>query len=605
MPDQMKKDYANILELDYDREFRVPPVTADSLVRPLGRKTVSLDGPWHFSPDIFDMCFRKRIFEERCSDTEGRDIPTDYDFENWDTIPVPSCWNKERKELAYFEGTGIYFRTFDDPRTDPGERLLLLFEGVNYEARIFLNGTECGRHLGGFTPFSIDITDSVQKEGNHLLVTANNERRLEGIPSRNYDWWNYGGIYRSVRLLAVPSLFIRSLHCELVKDGSFGKIKVSVRLSEGAGIQHVQFSIPELSVSTEIPVSKDGLAEAVLPAKPELWSPDNPKLYTIMADAGADHVEDRTGFREIRTEGRHIFLNRKEVFLKGICCHEESEETGRSLTLPQRREMLKAAKELGCNTMRLTHYPHDEASIQLADELGMMIWEEIPVYWALCFDREDTYQNAENQLLEMIRRDYNHPSIVLWGVGNENPDTDERLSFMRKLSERAKQEDPERLTTAACLVNVDDLKIQDRLTSYIDVIGMNEYYGWYYRDYALLEKVLDRSLPEISRPLVISETGAAALPGFHGDDETLFTEEHQAKVIEKQILSTAGRVNGLFPWILFDFRSGQRLHSKQGGYNRKGLAGPDHRTRKKAFAVLQHFYCGSDERGLKHTTSKQ
>ena len=591
MAGTMKEDYANILEADYDSAFRISPITASALVQPMGRKTVSLDGEWNFAPDVFDMCFRKKIFQEVRTDDHGREVPTDYDFSNWEKIPVPSCWNTVRPEYTYFEGTGIYFRTFDDPRTEQNGRVLLCFEGAADECRLFLNGKYIGRHVGGFTPFAADITDEILPKGNRLVVTVNNERKMGGVPDRNYDWWNYGGIFRSVFLLPLPDTYLKTMHCHLVPDGTGVNIHADFALNRpDAALPSLHFSIPELSVELDIPIGTDGTASVDFSARPDLWSPEHPKCYRILASAGKDRVSEETGFREIRAEGDRILLNGKEIFLRGVCCHEESNLNGRTLSPTEREEMMRTAKELGCNVMRLTHYPHDEASVRLADHMGMLLWEEIPVYWALRFDQKETYENAENQLRELIARDYNHPSVILWGIGNENPDTDARYRFMSRLAAMCRKQDPTRLVTAACLVDIDEKRVKDRLADCIDVVGMNEYYGWYYRDYDILQEILDRTLPVLQKPLVISETGAAADAGDFGGDEDLFTENHQKKVLQEQIRIAGNRVNGMFPWILFDFRSGQRLHPKQGGYNRKGLVAEDHKTRKLAFDVVRAFY---------------
>lgn len=161
MAETMKEAYASILDEDFDRPFQVSPIQASTLVRPMGQSIISLDGAWSFAPDVFDMCFRKKIYQEVHTDDAGREIPTGYDFSGWEKISVPSSWNTEKPEYTYFEGTGIYFRTFDDPRTKKSGRVLLCFEGANCECRLFLGGKYLGRHIGGFSPFVIDITDEL------------------------------------------------------------------------------------------------------------------------------------------------------------------------------------------------------------------------------------------------------------------------------------------------------------------------------------------------------------------------------------------------------------------------------------------------------------
>jgi beta-glucuronidase len=301
------------------------------------------------------------------------------------------------------------------------------------------------------------------------------------------------------------------------------------------------------------------------------------------------------GFREIRAEGRRILLNGEDVFLRGVCVHEDDWVHGRVVTDADLRRRFAHAKELGCNFLRLVHYPHHERVAALADELGFMLWAEVPVCWAIDFANPRTLADADNQLRELILRDRNRASVVVWGVGNENPDTDERLAFMAGLVATARALDPTRLVSAACLVDRSTRRIDDRLAAELDVVGINQYYGWYepdMEDLAAIGRNYDGQ-----RPIVITEAGAGAPIGRHGTAEDLFTEEHMAAVYLAQIATIAGidAVRGLCPWVLYDFRSTRYQNSFQRGFNRMGLIDADKRTRKLAFGVLQHFYQGQQE----------
>ena len=265
-------------------------------------------------------------------------------------------------------------------------------------------------------------------------------------------------------------------------------------------------------------------------------------------------------------------------------------ENGKGLTREERIENIRIAKELGCNFMRLAHYPHNEEMAKLADELGLLLWEEIPVYWAIRFEREKTYEDAQNQLRELINRDWNRASVIIWSVGNENADTDERLKFMSVLAECAHREDETRMVSAACLVNATKNKIEDRLMEYLDIIGINEYCGWYTPDFAMLPALMENSQPD--KPVIVTEFGADALPHHHGTISDKGTEECQADVYEKQIatLRNIDYIKGMTPWILYDFRCPRRTSLIQKYYNRKGLLSEDKKYRKPAFYVLQKFY---------------
>ena len=278
------------------------------------------------------------------------------------------------------------------------------------------------------------------------------------------------------------------------------------------------------------------------------------------------------------------------LFLRGISCHEDSVEHGKALTDEERLENIRLAKELGCNFMRVAHYPHSERMSQLADETGLLLWEEIPVYWDIRFDSEDTYSDAENQLRELITRDYNRASVIIWSVGNENDDTDDRLKFMSRLAECAHSIDKTRMVSAACLVNYKKNAIEDRLEQYLDIIGLNEYCGWYTAEWRMLPELFENSDPK--KPVIITEFGADAYPGLRGTITDKGTEDCQAYVYERQTetIRKIPYIRGMTPWILHDFRCPRRTSVNQRYYNTKGLLSADKKHRKPAFFVLRDFY---------------
>ena len=581
----MEKYYEHLHLRTFDAALRTAPITADSLIFTSGRKAEKLDGIWKCMPDVFDTLTRKQLFSGReKEDGNGMKIPSDYRFGDGFDAEVPGCWNLVDPAFFLYEGSTAYARHFTYYQNNEDDRVFLRIGAANYECRIFLNGEYIGRHLGGFTPFCAELTGKLQHE-NELMIIVNNRRSFEQVPSENYDWFNYGGITRSVALYEVPSAFIKDFQIELVPDGTFSHIKARVK-AEGKLTDGV-IRIPVLGVEKAF-TFENGQASVDIEASPELWSPDSPVLYDVSVEAGNDRVSDRVGFREIKADGRKIMLNGKEIFLKGICCHEESSDGGRTLSDDECRQILATAKELGCNALRLTHYPHSERMSQLADEIGVMLWEEIPVYWLIDFDNPETLANARNQLKELMTRDYNRASVIIWSVGNENPDTDSRLKFMSQLADDCHAFDKTRLVSAACLVSIDKMAICDRLTGVVDIISFNQYYGWYFRNYEGLKEILDNSV--VDKPLMISETGAGCDYGHHGNSEEIFSEEHQAKVYEHQIKYSDGRIQGLFPWILYDFRSPVRMNPYQQGYNRKGVIADDKISKKMAFYVLQDYY---------------
>lgn len=611
---------------DYSLNYMNPFYDAASFICDAGREKEKLDGMWNFSTDQYDYCLRGKWYEENFYDKDGRPLPRDYDFDDWETLKVPGVWNTQKPEYFHYEGPGVYSRRF--LYVNHGEsKVVLKFGAVYYNARIFLNGVFAGFHRGGSTPFYVDVTKLLKKE-NRIIVVADNERRRTQLPSINTDWFNYGGITRSVELIRLPKAYIKQFSVHLGNGGKKGAgtavNSASAKLAAGRdslgkaagsdvieafvqadipadykGKVSVKLQIPELKQEETFSLTKEdnGLYSVTtsFAATVEKWSPESPKLYKVMAslyldDETCDSVSDDIGFRTIEVKKGKIVLNGQPIYLNGVACHEESAPNGKAVTKEEAEENIRIAKEMGCNFMRLAHYPHNEDVARLADKMGILLWEEIPVYWLIAFKNEDTYNDAENQLTELILRDRNRASVIIWSVGNENPDTDDRLSFMSRLAIHAKKLDPTRLVSAACLVDHVHLKIADRLEEYLDVIGLNEYYGWYNPDFEQLPRLMANSNP--AKPVVISEFGADALSGHYGTIDQKGTETCQEYIYKKQteLFSRIPFIQGTCPWILFDFRTPRRMSAWQKGRNTKGLLSEDKKHRKLAFYVMQEFY---------------
>ncbi|GHV91846.1 beta-glucuronidase [Spirochaetia bacterium] len=597
MSDNKGNYQADIHNAGYEQEYHEKLLDSAGLINTVGRETESLNGKWNFGVDLYDTCRRAHWHKDIQHNEAGMLAPVDYDWEAWERITVPASWNLERPELHYFEGSGIYTRTFRYIKQDKDERLFLRFEGSAYETSVFLNGEFVGTHDGSSTPFNADISGLVKTE-NRIVVAADARRSSLRVPMENTDWFNYGGIYRSVYLIRLPRVFIKDWFVRLVPNGTFSKINADILLDSDTAAGKALIEIPELGIRQEVSL-QSGKASLGIPVKPgqlKLWSPETPKLYDVKisyipsgTDA-ADTVSDRIGFREIKTKGAEIFLNGKKVFLKGVCLHEDHLTLGKTATEELIRSAIRDLKELHGNYFRLAHYPHDSRFAKIADEEGVLLWEEVPVYWAVAFDNPGTYKDAENQLAELILRDRNRASVIIWSVGNENADTEDRLSFMSNLAKKARSLDDSRLVSAACLINHDKLKIEDRLADSLDIIGINEYYGWYDPDFSKLPKILANSDP--GKPVVICEFGGDARKGQRGSVDDLFTEDKQKRLYEQQIetFKQCAYIAGTTPWILYDFRCPRRLNRYQEGFNRKGLIDADRKTRKLAFYVMQEYY---------------
>ncbi len=572
------------------------------------RPGMDLNGKWHVIVDPYEngyYDYRHQPYDASPKPTGGYFLdrkPADktdlveYDFDTSPTLDVPGDWNSQDEKLFYYEGTVWYRRRFDYRATSADGRLFLYFGAANYQADVYLNGRKLGRHVGGFTPFEFEVTGQVKEKGNSLVVRVDNQRHPEAVPTINTDWWNYGGLTRDVRLIETASTFVRDYRVQL-KKGAPGIVEAMVQLDGPKPRQHVAISIPEAGLSAAMETDESGFARVEMPsAHLEPWSPDRPRLYSVEVTAATDKVSDRIGFRTIEVRGTDILLNGKPVFLRGVSLHEENPlRGGRAYSEDDARLLLGWAKELNCNFVRLAHYPHNEHMARVADELGLMLWEEVPVYWTIQWGNPDTLRNAQAQLTDLIVRDRNRASVIVWSVANETPVSEARTRFLKSLVDTARSLDDSRLVSAAMEIHPDPANANHRIVDdpfgeFTDLLSFNEYIGWY--------DGLPDKLPRISwslgynKPVVISEFGADALQGLHGDKLTRFSEEYQAELY-RETIAMLGKIpqwRGATPWILCDFRSPRRpLPNVQDGWNRKGLIGSNGK-KKEAFFVLKSFY---------------
>jgi len=594
-----------------------------------GRHTVSLDGYWQYIADPYETGFYDYRYKE-LKETDpnaywNTDVPAnrsdkkEFGYIDKQRLRVPGDWNSQDARWLYYEGTLWYKKSFDFTKHRPGERVFVYFGAVNYRADVYLNGKKLGAHTGGFTPFDFEIPEGLLKPtGNYLVVKVDNKRYADEVPTLNTDWWNYGGITRSVMLVEVPQTFIEDYEIQLAPD-SPTHIRGWVRLNAAPGApgqptavpgtagqtpgtpaaETITVSIPELHISQTFPV-RDNLASIDFPA-PGLkrWSPDDPKRYRVIVTAGRDRTEESIGFRTIQVKGTQLLLNGKPLFLRGVAMHEEIPQEGRrAYSRQDAAQLLGWARELGCNMVRLAHYPHDESMTRMADSLGILVWSEIPVYWTIDFGNKAVLAKAREQLTEMITRDHNRASIIIWSVGNETPVSPVRTEFMHTLIATAKGLDSSRLVSAALELNYNPGKngknrhvVDDPLGEYADIVAFNEYLGWYGGIPADCQNAQWSTIYD--KPFYISETGAGALSGFHADSLTRWSEEWQAWYFREQVAMfrrMPPAFVGVSPWVLADFRSPKRNNPLyQQGWNNKGLIGHNGK-KKKAFYIVQAYY---------------
>ncbi len=569
----------------------------------LGRHTTSLNGKWHYIVDVqeegyydYRMNPTRWGFFRNAKPQKPEDL-IEYDFDKAEEMELPSDWNTRDERLFFYEGTVWFYKKFNVQGSKfkaEKRRALLYFGAVNYDAHVYVNGNHVGHHIGGFTPFNYDVTDQLKDGENFVIVKVDNKRHAEDVPTQIFDWWNYGGITRDVLLVDVPDTYVENYSLQLVSlEGR--RLAFSVKLNKAEAGRRVTLSIPELKLKKELVTAADGTATTFMKAKPVLWSPATPKLYKVDITMDGETLSDEIGFRKIETRSKQILLNGEPIFLKGISIHEEKPNGGgRANCTEDAHTLLSWAKELGCNFVRLAHYPHNEYAVREAERMGILVWSEIPVYWTIAWKNFATYQNAEAQLHDMIARDHNRANVIIWSIANETPHSPERDQFLGRLATYARTQDSTRLISMAMEVtgasNYHN-RLQDNMNKYVDVVSFNQYIGWY-RDVNDAPK-MTWEIP-YNKPVIISEFGGGAKAGYHGEKNQRWTEEFQENLYRENtaMLDKIEGLAGTTPWILKDFRSPRRvLTGIQDYYNRKGLFSDDGQ-KKKAFFVLKEWYEG-------------
>ena len=569
-------------------------------------ESLSLNGEWNYIVDVqeegyydYRMNPTRWGFFVNAKPQKPEDL-IEYDFDKSPTMHIPGDWNTQDERLFFYEGTVWFKRNFQAvPMED--YRTLLYFGAVNYDSRVWVNGKEAGHHIGGFTPFNYDITDLLKEGENTVIVKVDNKRHAEDVPTQIFDWWNYGGITRDVRLVKVPTVYLENYSLELSRkeEGKRKKITFSAKLNKAEAGHNVTLSIPELKIKKSFITDSTGHVQCsmfnVQSKTLQLWSPENPKLYRVDISLDTSTFSDEISFRTIETRDKQILLNGKPIFLKGISIHNEKPNGGgRANSVEDARTLLSWAKELGCNFVRLAHYPHHEEMVREAEKMGILVWSEIPVYWTIAWKNPKTYENAQNQLHDMIRRDHNRANVIIWSIANETPHSKERDTFLGNLAKYARSQDSTRLismamevTGASNYVN----RLNDNMNQYVDVVSFNQYIGWY-RDVNDAPK-MKWEIP-YNKPVIVSEFGGGAKYGYHGAKNQRWTEEFQENLYRENcaMLDKIEGLAGTTPWILKDFRSPRRvLPDVQDYYNRKGLFS-DKGEKKKAFYVLKQWYEG-------------
>ena len=525
----------------------------------------------------------------------------------WKPVSVPHTWNTDDREEdhPYSRTMGLYRRNLDIDRSWKDKRIFLRFEGAATVADISVNDEWVGQHRGGYTAFCYEITEWVKPgKKNTLSVRVSNAETSDVIPLAG-DFNIFGGLYRPVELIVTDPVSISPLDyasCGVyITQNSLtdSRAELSVRvclLNDTGTAQTVSVTVDGRTFTAE------GIREAVVPVtvdNPRRWNgTKDPYLYTATVSVGNDTVTETFGLREIAVDAdKGFLLNGEPVSLKGVCRHQEWEGKLSALSDDDHLRDIAIMKEMGANAVRLAHYPQAETVYRACDREGFLVWAEIPLVGPGGYDdtgyipSEPLHENARRQLTEMIRQNYNRPSIITWGLFNELRMRPNPVPFLEELDRLAKEEDPSRPTAGATNLGADE-----PLTFVTDLIAWNRYDGWYGGMPADLGRFLDkthRKYPNLK--IAVSEYGAGAsvlhheetirkpdAPGtFH--PEAWQTEYH---ILNWKEMKQRPFVWGTFIWNLFDFAASHRTEGDRNGINDKGLVTHDRKIFKDAF----YFY---------------
>ena len=636
----------------FEREAPNYP-SPDSLIGWIdSRRITSLNGEWSYIVDPMNNGLPESSFfggfPKNKTQKTGMEL-IEYNFETAAKIQIPGAWNAIDKKLFFYRGPVWLYKKFNYQLKKEAITHLYI-EGSNFTTKIFINGSIVGEFEGGYVPFNFDISKYLKDGENILLVQTDNTLNKSSVPTQKTDWWPWGGIVGDVYILETPKKFIQNAYLQLNPE-KFSEALFNVEMNQKLSGQRIVLEIPELQFKDEFITNATGFIRESIKITPQLWSPDDPKLYKVIISTDQEIISDEIGFRSIKVKGQNIYLNNSEIQFKGISMHSEPIGIpGPAFSKEHFQDLLLTAKDLNINFIRAAHYPYTRHLAKVADRLGLMLWEEVPVYWNIDWDNSETLNIATNQITRLVQRDQNRASVVVWSVANETPLSSSRMKFLNTLLSEIEVIDSTRLTTAALLSGSEEqfkalvlvlalkgfnsqwvnpqekaifqfildqanipidselnfsISIDDPLGESVDLISYNEYFGWYYVTFftdqmmiseGTLRKLMFEIMPSIkissvfNKPIHISEFGAGAKYGNHSNK--IWSENYQASLYRHQLemLSNNPQIKGISPWVFKDFRAMLRpLPGIQDFYNRKGLI-DENGNKKEAFDVLADFY---------------
>jgi beta-glucuronidase len=584
------------------------------------RNMLNLSGIWKFTKDTLGVGEKEGWFNG---------------LKDSRSIAVPGSWNDQfydshnYLDLAWYE-TETYI-----PSGWKGEKIFIRVGAATYAAKLWINGVPLGKHEGGQIPFVFEISSLVKWDSsNRISIQIENilkpdrvapgnvkDGPFKSYPSANYDFFPYAGLNRTVWLYTVPKVAsIKDITIKTKFESTTGVVEVQV--DKKGKVKNGTVVISGAGNKIETPFAFSGVAgkARVEIHNVRLWSPADPYLYTVSVILGdknhpIDRYELKTGVRTISVTEKEILLNGKPIYLKGFGKHEDFPIFGRGTAYPVMIKDFELMKWTGANSFRTSHYPYDEEFYNIADREGFLIIDEIPAVGLFFYDEAANVIKRENickqYIDELITRDKNHPSVIMWcvanepfpknlgggdftGVAKETAESDIAMKFLGGLIQRVKEQDPTRL---AVLVGV--MGGPSEWVGLSDVICINRYWGWYTNvgDLPTALKYfgveMDMLQKKFNKPVLITEFGADAIVGMHSSEDEIYSEEYQVKLIKSflDVADTKDYVIGMHVWNFADFRTGQSL-MRVGGMNLKGVFTQDRKPKMAAHYLRSRWSNG-------------
>lgn len=586
------------------------------------RQMADLSGFWDFRFDAAD---------------EGLNQGWAAGFDPVEIIAVPASWNDQFEDWRDYTGAAWYQTAFDLPWGWSGQRIFIRFNAVSYLTEVWLNGERLGEHEGGYLPFVFDITDRIKETGNTLVVRVDGNLapdrvppgKLAGMPGTafpnvnypdtSFDFFPYCGIQRPVLIYTEPHNAINDLTVITEIDGTNGMVQVQIARTPGETLI-ARVSLTGHGAQLWAETSRDS-AKLTVP-NAALWSPDAPNLYDLRVElvqngAMVDCYTLAIGIRTITVDGEQLLLNHQPVKLLGFGRHEDFPVVGKGLLPALIIKDYALMRWIGANSFRTSHYPYSEQMMDMADRLGFMVIDETPAVGLFFLDMGLEKRNhiCQQMIREMIDRDKNHPSVIMWSLANEphtskpearaaynrdfsvmdHPSRPEAVESFRAQAELAHSLDPSRPVTL-----VTHEGALEESFAFVDVVCLNRYHGWY--SYSgqidLGLEALDKEIELIHKlypkPFIFSEFGTDTIPGHHAQPPEMFSEEYQAEFLIKQIQLTDSKpfIVGQHIWNMCDFKTSQGVQ-RMAAYNYKGVFTRDRRP-KLAAHRLRALWRGED-----------